>query len=190
MIKLQLINADIIYDTAIVTSLLFRKSFYCRYNPRMDYAFCLLTLKSSENWWSRYIIWCCKQLQSPNSTLLYTRDVNRYWSSRRKLKGSKQIDADCAVEPSKLGALYDRGPLKETSHTTNMKPALPWMLAHLKIIWQFYAHPVHQKGSRYFGPRYIGDDLFLGPNLVSFNRAVVPLLELSFLTKSQKLSSA
>jgi hypothetical protein len=32
--------------------------------------------------------------------------------------------------------------------------------------------------------------LFLGPNLVSFNRAVVPLLELSFLTKSQKLTSA
>ena len=50
MIKLQLINADIIYNTAIVTSRLFRKSFYCRYNPRMDYAFCLLTLKSSEKW--------------------------------------------------------------------------------------------------------------------------------------------
>jgi hypothetical protein len=50
MIKLQLINADIIYDTAIVTSLLFRKSFNCKYNPRMDYAFCLLTLKSSEKW--------------------------------------------------------------------------------------------------------------------------------------------
>ena len=48
------------------------------------------------------------------------------------------------------------------------------MLARLKIIWQFHAHPVHQKGSRFFGPRYIGDDFFLGPNLVSFNRAVVP----------------
>ena len=34
--------------------------------------------------------------------------------------------------------------------------------------------------------RYIGDDFFLGPNLVSFNRAVIPLFELSFLTKSQK----
>ena len=43
------------------------------------------------------------------------------------------------------------------------------MLLHLKIIWQFHAHPVHQKVSR-----YIGDDFFLGPNLVSFNRAVVP----------------
>ena len=52
MIKLQLINADIIYDTAIVTSLLFRKSFNCKYNPRMDYAFCLLTLKSNEKWQS------------------------------------------------------------------------------------------------------------------------------------------
>jgi hypothetical protein len=43
------------------------------------------------------------------------------------------------------------------------------MLAHLKIIWQFHARPVHQKVSR-----YIGDDFFLGRNLVSFNRAVVP----------------
>jgi hypothetical protein len=58
--------------------------------------------------------------------------------------------------------------------SVNMKPARPWKLAHLKIIWQFHAHPVHQKVSRFFGPRYIGDDFFLGPNLVSFNRAVVP----------------
>jgi hypothetical protein len=48
------------------------------------------------------------------------------------------------------------------------------MLTLLKIICQFHAHPVHQKVSRFFGPRYIGDDFFLGPNLVSFNRAVVP----------------
>ena len=48
------------------------------------------------------------------------------------------------------------------------------MLANLKIIWQFHAHPVHQKVSRFFGLRYIGDNFFLGPNLVSFNRAVVP----------------
>jgi hypothetical protein len=47
------------------------------------------------------------------------------------------------------------------------------MLTNLKIIWQFHAHPVHQKVSRFFGPRYIGDD-FLEPNLVSFNRTVVP----------------
>ena len=64
------------------------------------------------------------------------------------------------------------------------------MLVYLKIIWQFHAHPVHQKVLRFFGPRYIGDDFFLGPNLVSFNRAVVLLFELSFLTKSQKLTSA
>ena len=52
------------------------------------------------------------------------------------------------------------------------------MTVQLKIIWQFYAYPVHQKLSRFFGPRYIGDDFFLGPNLVSFNRAVV-LCEIS-----------
>ena len=51
-----------------------------------------------------------------------------------------------------------------------MKPARPWTLAHLKIIWQFHAHPVHQKVTRFLGPRYIGDDFFLGPNLVAFNR--------------------
>jgi hypothetical protein len=38
----------IIDDTDTVTSRLFRKSFNCRYNPKMDYAFCLLTLKSSD----------------------------------------------------------------------------------------------------------------------------------------------
>jgi hypothetical protein len=56
----------------------------------------------------------------------------------------------------------------------NMKQVRPWMLANLKIIWQFHAHPVHQKVSRFFGPRYIGDNFLLGPNLVSFNRTVVP----------------
>ena len=50
MIKLQLVNADIIDDTDTIASRLFQKSFNCRYNPRMDYAFCLLTLKSSEEW--------------------------------------------------------------------------------------------------------------------------------------------
>jgi hypothetical protein len=48
------------------------------------------------------------------------------------------------------------------------------MNARMNIIWQFDAHPVHQKVSRFVEPRYIGDDFFLGPNLVSFNRAVVP----------------
>ena len=48
------------------------------------------------------------------------------------------------------------------------------MPAHLKIILQFHAHPVCQKVSRFFGLRYIGDDFFLGPNLVSFNRVIVP----------------
>jgi hypothetical protein len=45
------------------------------------------------------------------------------------------------------------------------------------IVWFNNAHPVHQKVSRLFGPRYIGDDFFLGPNLVScrsFIRVIVP----------------
>jgi hypothetical protein len=31
--------------------------------------------------------------------VLLFRDVNRFWSSRRKLKSSRQIDVDRAVEP-------------------------------------------------------------------------------------------
>ena len=50
MIQLQLINADIIYDTVFVTSWLFRRSFNCRYNPSIEYAFCLLTLNRSDKW--------------------------------------------------------------------------------------------------------------------------------------------
>ena len=47
MIKLQLM---LIYDTDIVMSRFIRKIFNCRYNPRLDDAFCLLTLESSKNW--------------------------------------------------------------------------------------------------------------------------------------------
>jgi hypothetical protein len=49
------------------------------------------------------------------------------------------------------------------------------MLAHLKIIWQF-----HQKVSRFFGPRYIGDDFFRAESSLiqsscrSFIRVIVP----------------
>ena len=66
MIKLKLINADIIYDIAIVTSRLFRKTFNCRYNPRMDCAFCLLTLKSSEKGDPNYLV-----LQATSITKFY-----------------------------------------------------------------------------------------------------------------------
>jgi hypothetical protein len=41
----------LIYYTVIVTSWLsFRKSFNCKYNQTMNYAFFLLTLKSSQKW--------------------------------------------------------------------------------------------------------------------------------------------
>jgi hypothetical protein len=72
-----------------------------------------------------------------------------------------------------------------------MKQARPSMLANLKIIWQFHAHPVHQKVSRFFGPRYIGDDLLLGPNQVSFNRTVVPceISKVNFRVETQILVS-
>jgi hypothetical protein len=53
------------------------------------------------------------------------------------------------------------------------------MLAQLKIIWHFHAHPV-EKGSRFFGPRYIGDDFFRAESSLiqssyrSFIRVIVP----------------
>jgi hypothetical protein len=59
------------------------------------------------------------------------------------------------------------------------------MLANLKITWQFHAHPVHQKVSRFFGPRYIGDDFFLGPNQ-AFNRK----LRTVFVSATENGSSA
>ena len=55
------------------------------------------------------------------------------------------------------------------------------MLAHLKIIWQFHAHPVHQKVSIFFGPRYIRDDFFFRAESIliqsscrSFIRVIIP----------------
>ena len=47
------------------------------------------------------------------------------------------------------------------------------MLANLKMIWQFHVHPVHQNVEIFWAEIYRGR-LFLGPNLVSFNRTVVP----------------
>ena len=57
------------------------------------------------------------------------------------------------------------------------------MLANLKIIWQFHDHPVHQKVLKFFEPRYIGYDFFQA-QIQSHS------IELLFLTKSQKLTSA
>ena len=39
---------------------------------------------------------------------------------------------------------------------------------------QFYRHSCFRFSFIFFGSRYIGDDLLLGPNLVSFNRTVFP----------------
>ena len=49
---------------------------------------------------------------------------------------------------------------------------------------------ISSKSVEIFWAELYWGQLFLGPNLVSFNRAVGPLFELSFLTKSQKLTSA
>jgi hypothetical protein len=50
------------------------------------------------------------------------------------------------------------------------------MLAHLKIIWQFHAHPVHQNVSRFFGPRYIftAESSLIQSSCRSFIRVIVP----------------
>ena len=110
--------------------------------------------------------------QTRESTL-YFLNVNKYWKRWEKVANIVK------------GARFCYCRIYHKFVNFNMKPSRPWMLAHLKIIWQFHAHPDHQQV-----PRYIRDDFYLGPNLVSFNRAVVPLFELSFLTKSQKITSA
>ena len=48
------------------------------------------------------------------------------------------------------------------------------MLAHLKIIWQFFRSSSASKSVEIFWAEIYWGRLFLGPNLVSFNRAVVP----------------
>jgi hypothetical protein len=49
-----------------------------------------------------------------------------------------------------------------------------WSTSGMRVTLSYLAHPMHHKVSGFFGPRYIGDDFLLGPNLVSFNRTVVP----------------
>ena len=74
----------------------------------------------------------------------------------------------------------------------NANTQLIWCSVHhliLTLIWNRHGHECShiwklsgnftliqciKKCRDFFGPRYIGDDFFLGPNLVSFNRAVVP----------------
>ena len=105
---------------------------------------------------------------------LYFLNVNKYWHDRKRWEKEAHIVK---------GVRFCYCRIYQKFINVNMKQARPWMLANLKIIWQFHAHPVHQKVSRFFGPRYIGDDFFLGPNLVSFNRTVVPY-EISKLTSA------
>jgi len=77
MIKLQLINADIIDDTDTVTSRLFRKSF--NVHVLSENGICFLSPHIEEFWKMAIpIIWCCMQLQWPNSTLRYTI-FNIHW---------------------------------------------------------------------------------------------------------------
>jgi len=53
------------------------------------------------------------------------------------------------------------------------------MLANLKIIYQFHAHPVHQNSVEIIWAEIYRGRLFLGSNLVSFNRTLVVPYEIS-----------
>jgi hypothetical protein len=61
----------------------------------------------------------------------------------------------------------------------NMKQARPWMLANLYIFCQFHAHPVHQNSVQISWAEIYQGRLFLGSNLVSFNRTLVVPCEIS-----------
>jgi hypothetical protein len=90
MIKLQLINADIIDDTDTVMSRLFRKSFNCRYNPRMEYVFCLPTLKSSEKWWSPLFGATCNFNWSPYSKEKFSYFRTSGWNVKQGSLANEQ----------------------------------------------------------------------------------------------------
>ena len=61
----------------------------------------------------------------------------------------------------------------------NMKPERPCMLAHLKIIWQFHADPVHQKCRDFLGRDLLGTTFFMAESSLiqsscrSFIRVIV-----------------
>ena len=49
------------------------------------------------------------------------------------------------------------------------------MLAHLKIIWQFHAHLVHQKVSRFLGTTFFrAESSLIQSSCRSFIRVIVP----------------
>jgi hypothetical protein len=60
-----------------------------------------------------------------------------------------------------------------------MKQARPGMLTNLKIICQLHTHPVHQNSVEIFWPEIYRGRLFIGLNLVSFNRTLVVPYEIS-----------
>jgi hypothetical protein len=125
-------------------------------------------MKSADRWKKYAFVDICFSSRNKKSKLKsYFKDDNSFLQPYIYLIGLKYL----------WKKLADNFQIREHSWPClfhNMKPTRPWMLANPKIIWQFHAHPVHQKVSRFFRPRYIGDNFFLGPNLVSFNRAVVP----------------
>ena len=53
------------------------------------------------------------------------------------------------------------------------------MLANLKIICQFHAHPVYQHSVEIFWAEIYRGRLFLGSNLVSFNQTLIVPYEIS-----------
>jgi hypothetical protein len=83
------------------------------------------------------------------------------------------------VKPCEENPRYTFLTIKSSLCSHNMKQARPWMLANLKIICQFHADPVHQNSIEIFWAEIYWGRLFLGSNLVSFNRTLVVPYEIS-----------
>ena len=71
MVKLQLCNAAIIYDTDCMTSQLFRKIFNCRYNPRMVHDY--VVMQYSDYQWS-----CCDMMFRLSMIMLW-HNIQTQW---------------------------------------------------------------------------------------------------------------
>jgi hypothetical protein len=128
---------------------------------------------------------------------LYFLNVNKYWHDRKRWEKEANI-----VKGARF--CYCRIYHKFVNFIIlNIFKVVKWKSCFI-LIWNRHGHECSRiwklsgnftliqciKSVEILWAEIYWGRLFLGPNLVSFNRAVVPLLELSFLTKSQKLTSA
>ena len=97
--------------------------------------------------------------------IVYAGYVEKGSSRYERIKNAKDHRV---MNKYKNSALFPSKGIKTIYINSNMKQARPWMLANLKIIWQFHAHPVHQNSVKNFVGRDIsGVTFFFVPYEIS-----------------------